>query len=83
MRSQAGPITEISVFATEISEAECVNTQFYIPKSQKDPSGNFYYQQWVSQVISLVISLSYKYNFTVANGNNTSFLTLNWTKKLN
>jgi len=26
-------------------EAECVYTQFYSPKSQQDPSGNFYYQQ--------------------------------------
>ena len=26
-------------------EAECVYIQFYGPKSQQDPSGNFYYQQ--------------------------------------
>jgi len=73
MRSRAGPVTEISVFATKIPEAEGVYTQFYSPQSQQDPSGNIYYQQWVSQVISLVISLSYKHNFTLANGNNTSF----------
>lgn len=83
MRSRAGPVTEISVFATEISEAECVYTQFYGPQSQQDPSGNFYYQQWVSQVISLLISLSYKHNFNLANGKNTRFWPLNWTKKLN
>lgn len=35
MRSRAGPVTEISVFATKIPEAEGVYTQFYSPQSQQ------------------------------------------------